>query len=247
MSMVNTLNDCARLISSSKKPDELREALLFTTQELGFGYFALTQHPNIDRSADRCIRLHNYAAEWQACYDRRNLGRADPVHRASHIWACGFPWSDLHNMIPFTDRDQAMLDEAETFDIGAGFTIPANVPGDLRGSVTFATRRGVPLPENTMLFVPALAGLAFQTARMIMQPQPRPQRLLTDHQLNIVRWIGCSKSNWEIGGILSLQEDTIKKHVRRLFAHYGVYKRTSLPLHALREGVLCLTDLFPES
>jgi hypothetical protein len=177
MSMVTTLNDCARLISDSKRPDELREALLVTCHELGFGYFALTQHPNVELSADRCMRLHNYAAEWQACYDRRNLGRADPVHRASHIWACGFPWSDLHSMIPFTDRDQAMLDEAGIFD----------------------------------------------------------------------RWIGCDKSNWEIGGILSLQEDTIKKHVRRLFAHYGVYKRTSLPLHALREGVLCLTDLFPES
>lgn len=244
MSGFASARDIAQMILTSSDLADLQEALEAASDWMGFPFFALTQHPRRDTSASGGMRLHNYPREWEVSYDRRRLGLADPVHRASHLRADGFRWRDLRAIIPFFDRDEEMLAEARFFEIEDGLTIPVNVPGEPCGSVTFATRSGQVFPEERLFFANNFAAIAYQTARVIAGVRPAAGKpRLTDHQLEVVRWIAVDKTDGEIAQILGVKTDTVSKHIRNACRSLGVYKRTSLPIHALFEGMLAFSDV----
>src|SRR3954463_12509074 len=116
---------------------DLREALAEVSREMGFSYFALTHHLDMRHAPQPAIRLHNYPGGWEDYFEDRQLGRSDPVHRASQLTTIGFAWSRLPEMIRLTARDHEVLKEAQSRGIGDGFTIPAHLPGEINGSCSF--------------------------------------------------------------------------------------------------------------
>jgi DNA-binding CsgD family transcriptional regulator len=55
--------------------------------------------------------------------------------------------------------------------------------------------------------------------------------------------VGSGKTNWEIGKILGVSEDTIHKHVSSAMRKYDVGKRTLLVVRALFDGQLSYRDM----
>jgi|SRR5579859_7596899 len=222
MSFVTTARELEQIIVTSPSREALRENLSYAADAMGFHFYALSHHPRSYGGRDSDLRIHNYPAEWEESYDRRRLGVSDPIHRASHIWGCGFRWRDISSIIPVTERDDAMLREGKVHGIFDGYTVPANVPGEPLGSVTFAIREGAPFPEDMIFFAERFARVAFQTARtidgqlVVLQETP-----VADRQLEIAMWVGRDKSDWEIAGILGLKADTVTKHVRALRQRLG--------------------------
>lgn len=236
------------IVEGVGSPDDLAAAMAAITSDLGFQYFALTHHVDIVASSGSAIRLHNYPAQWADYYDGNALGVTDPVHRASHVTSMGFCWSRMPYMIPLTASDRRVLALGRDQGIGDGFTVPANVPGEARGSCSFANQAGRPMPA-TMLPVAQLAGnFAFEAARRLWttrghMPVPQP-RILTDRQRDCVLWVARGKGDWEIAIILGISEETVARHVRDACERYGVNKRTLLVIRALFDGTLTFTDLF---
>ena len=235
------------LVEAAGNADDLAVAMAAITTELGFQYFALTHHVDIGAASGSAIRLHNYPPQWADYYDGNALGVADPVHRASHVTSLGFRWSRMPRMIPLTAADRRMLALGREQGIGDGFTVPANVPGEARGSCSFASQAGRPIAE-TMLLVAQLAGnFAFEAARRLWTkrghlPVP-PPRALTDRQRDCVLWVAHGKGDWEIARILGLSEETVARHIRHACERYGVNKRTLLAIRTLYDGTLTFTDL----
>jgi DNA-binding CsgD family transcriptional regulator len=237
--------DAAKLIVSSTCREALGEALLEAGRSMGFEFFALAHHPQAWRRRESDLRIHNYPREWELCYDRRRLGLSDPIHRASHLNASGFRWSEVAGIIPVTDRDRAMLQEARGFGIDDGYTVPTNVPGEQYGSVTFATTQGVPFPDQMLLYAEAFGHLAFQAARVVDGHRALPRKsAVTDRQLEIVVLIGQDKTDSEMAQILGVKEDTVTKHVRNICERLDAVKRNSVPLRAIFAGLLCFSDIF---
>lgn len=77
-------------LSSAGSQDELRSILADITKESGFTHFALIHHVDLRNSSEPPIRIHNYPEEWERYYDRKQLGRTDPVHRACQMTLVGF-------------------------------------------------------------------------------------------------------------------------------------------------------------
>lgn len=237
----------ARIVEASADADELGAALHAITRELGFEHFALMHH--VDTAAGgAAIRLHDYPAQWADYYEAQALGVSDPVHRASHVTSIGFRWSQMPRMIPLTARDRRILALGREQGIGDGFTVPAHVPGEARGSCSFAIGAGRPMPE-LMLPMAQLTGVfAFEAARRLWSGRgyrdeasaPR----LTDRQRDCVLWVARGKGDWEISRILGVSEETVARHVKQACARYGVNKRTLLAIRTLFDGTLCFTDLF---
>lgn len=228
--------------------DDLAAAMAAITAELGFQYFALTHHVDIVAASSSAIRLHNYPAQWADYYDGNALGVTDPVHRASHVTSMGFCWSRMPDMIPLTACDRKVLALGRDQGIGEGFTIPAHVPGEARGSCSFASEAGRPVPE-TILPVAQLAGnFAFEAARRLWSIRGHmpvaQQRPLTDRQRDCVLWVAHGKDDWEIAIILGISEETVARHIKDACERYGVSKRTLLVIRALFDGTLTFTDLF---
>jgi LuxR family quorum-sensing system transcriptional regulator CciR len=238
----------ARVVEAAGDADELARILLAITLELGFQYFALSHHVDVAVVGDSAIRLHNYPAKWADYYDAQTLGVSDPVHRASHVTSVGFRWSQMSQMIPLTARDQRILELGRTQGIGDGFTIPAHVPGEARGSCSFAIETGRPVPETTLPLAQLAGGFAFEAARRLWSGRGHrgetdaPQ--LTDRQRDCVLWVARGKGDWEIGRILGVSEETVARHVKQACARYGVSKRTSLAIRTLFDGTLSFTDIF---
>lgn len=236
-----------RIVQTVESVDDLAAAMALVAAELGFQYFALSHHVDVAAAGSAAIRLHNYPTQWAEYYDRRALGVTDPVHRASHVTSIGFCWSQISTMVPLTSRDRQMLVRGRKEGIGDGFTVPANVPGEARGSCSFANEAGRPMPM-LMLPLAQLAGaFAFETARRLWSgrghlvgPPPHP---LTDRQRDCVLWAARGKSDWEISRILGVSEQTVISHLAHARERYGVQNRTLLAIRALIDGTLTFTDI----
>jgi LuxR family quorum-sensing system transcriptional regulator CciR len=244
MDLYRVGDEFARTAEAIASLDDLHDLLARVSREMGFPYFALTQHVDVLRSEQRAIRLHNYPPDWVAFFDRNALGVSDPVHRASHLTASGFAWSRLPRMIHLTPRDRHVLDSARDQGIGDGFTVPANVPGEACGSCSFAVATGDELPGDRLLLAQWTGTLAFEAARRLSEVRGHDRtRALTDRQRDCVLWAARGKTDWEIGRILGVSEETVARHFKQARARYGVQKRTSLLIRALFDGTISFAEI----
>ena len=237
-----------RIVEMVTSTDDLTAAMVAVTAELGFEYFALTHHVDVVATSGIALRLHNYPARWADYYDGHALGVSDPVHRASHVTSMGFCWSQMPDMIPLTRADHEILALGREEGIGDGFTVPAHVPGEARGSCSFANQAGRPILPEMLPLAQLAGGFAFEGARRLCSARghlpdaPRP--VLTDRQRDCVMWAARGKGDWEISRILEVSEETVARHIKQACARYGVNKRTLLAIRTLFDGTLTLTDIF---
>jgi LuxR family quorum-sensing system transcriptional regulator CciR len=242
--MFNRVDAFVRDVRELKTEAELAEALGEVTLDLGFRYFALTHHVDVRRNSG-AIRIHNYPRDWERWFDDQGLGAVDPVHRASHMTSVGFPWSRLDEMIPLSARDRQVLEAARSEGIGDGFTVPAHVPGEAHGSVSFAAETGMTVPGDHLPLTQLAGAFAFEAARRIqrMREPVTPMPRLTDRQRECVMWAARGKSDWEIAQILGVSHETVIMHLKQARDRYGVAKRTLLAVHALFDGSIGFIDI----
>jgi LuxR family transcriptional regulator, quorum-sensing system regulator CciR len=152
----------------------------------------------------------------------------------------GFAWADVSGLILLSPRQRGILESARDEGIGEGFTVPINIPGEVNGSCSFATRFGKALPHNYLIFAQLLGSFAFQAARRLKQKarlsnDKRPP-MLTPRQRECVVLVGNGKSDWEIATILGLREDTVTKYLNAARERYGVARRMQLVVAAIYDG-----------
>jgi LuxR family transcriptional regulator, quorum-sensing system regulator CciR len=234
-------------VSAARTQEELRAILAEITTQLGFAHFALTHHVDLLNSSEPAIRIHNYPAEWECYYDRKQLGRTDPVHRACQTTAVGFTWSQLPRMIPLTRMDRAVLEAAAKQGLGNGYTVPAHVPGEVNGSCSFATARGRPLQAESLAAAQLVGAFAFEAARRLVKRDHKrsmdPARF-SDRERDCLIWVARGKSDSEIATILGISPETVHQYVKQARANYDAVSRSQLVAHALFSGTISFMDIF---
>lgn len=231
-------------ISAAHERVSLTAILSEACAAMGFSFFALSHHIDFAHSPDAGVRIHNYPGEWAAWFDARGLGVSDPIHRASHMTAKGFRWREVPRLIALTKNDHLVLDAARAHGIGDGFTIPANIPGEARGSCSFATADAVPLSEASLGCAQLVGLFAFEAARRIELARPSaPLPILTDRQRECVLWVARGKTDWEIAQILGVSHATVIEHVRNARERYGTSNRLVLAVRVIFDGALCFSDV----
>ncbi|MFA6125371.1 MAG: LuxR family transcriptional regulator [Sphingomonas sp.] len=247
MGMRSTAQAFVARVTAVSSAGDLDDALRAITLDMGFQYYALSHHVDIIAAGGKAIRVHNYPDRWADYYDANALGVSDPVHRASHVTSVGFRWSHIPQMIPLTACDRKVLLLGSDQGIGDGYTIPANVPGEARGSCSFANEAGRPMPDRMLPLAQLTGAFAFEAARRlwsVRQFELEPAQTLTDRQRDCALWAARGKSDWETSRILGLSEETVARHIRQGCERYGVNKRTLLLIRALFDGTLTFTDIF---
>ncbi len=248
-----------RFIEQSRRattPRELECLLGDITNAMGFDYYALMHH--VDLAPMRrdlrhmcngtLVAITNYPEAWVDSYVSRNLVASDPVHLASHRTNVGFRWGEADRFLRLSSEHREMFDDTRRAGIVDGYTVPANVPGEANGSCTFATRRGRMLPERNFAMAQLVGSFAFQAARsLVARAQAEPFYLeppiLTQRQLECVLLVGRGKSDWEIGRILGISEETVKHHMKQAREQYDVPKRVQVVMRAVYDGQISLSDV----
>lgn len=75
-------------------------------------------------------------------------------------------------------------------------------------------------------------------ARTLAQRSRREQ--LTQRELDVLQYLAKARSNKEIAVQLQVSEETVKTHMKSLFAKLGVQDRTDAVLAAIRRGIVHL-------
>ena len=242
-----TLGELVEMIDSIVNIDDLEIVMARICAILGFDHFALSHHVDVNCAAPSVIRLNNYPPPWAEFYYGNACGVSDPVHRASHVTSVGFRWSQIPAMIPLTTGDLRMLDLGREAGIGDGFTIPANVPGEMRGSCSFAITGHRPLPVDVLPLAQLAGAFAFECARNLAVRRGIERSgeapALTDRQRECVMWVARGKTDWEVSKILGVTEETVTRHMKQARERYGVPKRTLLAIRALFDGTLSFDDI----
>lgn len=250
---VQTFIDQSRLVTG---PLELERLLADISRDMGFDYYALIHHVDLSAySADLrhvtdngLLALTNYPESWIEAYVQRNIVADDPVLIASQRTNVGFTWEDVGKMIKVTSYHRAVTEDTRRAGLVQGFTVPCHIPGEANGSCTFAVRTGRSLPVRNLPMAQLIGSFAFQAARDLVRAslQDRvsaPAQPLSERQLQCVALVARGKSDWEIGKILGISEETVKRHLSLARAHYDVPKRIQVALRAIFEGQIALADV----
>lgn len=226
--------------------EQLRALLDDATRELGFHYFALLHHSSLRMSGSARIRIDNYPEAWVEELVRHELASDDPVHLASRRTVSGFKWQDLGSMIRLAERQAAILARSRHHGIGAGFTVPANVPGEPSGSCSFAVRVRAELPRQRLMCAELVGAHAFRAARRISMPQDRQERpQLSRREVQCLRLVAAGKTDWEIARILGISVETARQYVKRARAAYDVVSRAQLVACGLRDALVSFDEAIP--
>ena len=245
--------DASRTVRSAKDLERLIEAI---SHEMGFDYFALIHH--VDLSAMKqslshmddgsLIAITNYPETWVEAYLARNIVANDPILLASERTNVGFIWDDVDKLITVTSEHRQITDDTRRAGLMAGFTVPANVPGETNGSCNFAVCWGRDLPTANLAMAQLVGAFAFHGARSLVlnaknSPKPKPQSSLSPRQVDCLLLVARGKTDWEIGKILGISEETVKGHMAAARQHYDVTKRVQVVLRAIYDGKLAISDV----
>jgi LuxR family quorum-sensing system transcriptional regulator CciR len=222
---------------------------------MGFDHFALLHHVDLkpfDHAGGRVltsefIALSDYPDYWIDQYVASEIVNLDPVLLASQRTNVGFGWHQLGELIHLTETHRQIIDATRRNGLVDGFTVPANVPGELNGSCNFAVSSGHEAPRGNYPMAQLAGSFAFQAARTLVMhmrniPPDGPVQL-TDRQLECIVLVARGKTDWEIGTILGISRETVKRHIADARARYDVTKRTQIVLRALYDGLVPLSEM----
>ena len=225
----------------------LRALLDDATRELGFAYFALLDHSSPAGENPVRVRIDNYPADWVKEFTARGYGDHDPVHLASRRTNVGFGWRELERLIPMQRRHNMILARSRRFGLGAGMTVPANVPGEPSASCSFAMRAGQDLPAARLHCAELIGAHALCAARRLRPSAQQPRPHLSRRELQCLRLVALGKTDWEIACILGLSPHTARQYVKRARRAYDTVSRTQLVVYGLRDSWISFDDAFPSS
>lgn len=225
---------------------DLRVLLDSVTSELGFDHFALLHHSSLSSPRPGLIRIDTYPDGWEEELAAHGLIGADPVHHACARTNIGFAWFELPSLVPIGSKGREIFERSRRFDIGEGFTVPVNVPGEPAGSCSFATRAGAELPAERLLCAEQIGAHAFRAARRI-HGYPASARCphLSRRERQCVRLLAAGKTDWEIAAILGISVETAHQYVKRARAAYDVVSRAQLVACGLRDAVVTYDEAIP--
>lgn len=227
--------------------DSLHATLEQATHDLGFQYFAMGHHVDLNLPPEGIVRLTNYHQSWIGQIIEEGFFADDPIHAASTKSLVGFLWHDVGSLIELSDRQKLILETASKFGLAAGCTVPAHVPGEFFGTCSFGAPSFDRLRDDSLPAAYIVGAFAFEAARRIVRRQGRfPSEQvpsITPRQMEALIWVGRGKADSEISTLMGISRATAHEHVEHVRRAYGNAQRVHLIVRALFDGVVTFTDL----
>lgn len=223
---------------------ELSVVLEGIARDLGFSFHALVHHADLTHPPPNFIFLQNYPSHWVRDYARAGLHRFDAAQRLAGARPASFAWAELGQVTPLSRDEIRVLEAARKAGLGEGFTVPLHALGERAASCSFACEAGEPLPKGALPAAEFVAHVAFTVLFDLLHPGriATPVRL-TPRQIDCVTLMAQGKSDWEIGTILRLTENTVTTYLQSARQRIGVARRTQLAVAAVSYGLIGFDEI----
>jgi LuxR family transcriptional activator of conjugal transfer of Ti plasmids len=210
------------------------------TERLGFRWFAYLQ---VKESGSTLIS--SYPKLWTARYFKLGYQQLDPVVRRARREHDIFSWGGSAVRPEGTREQRRFLDEAMTFGISSGITVPIRGGFGRMAAFTLATDEPVARTERLLADARAIAqlvGLYFHihaTTRLGARPDPPEKiRVLTQRERQCLAWAAQGKTMADIAILVEIAPRTVVFHLENARRKLGAASIAQCVAEALHRGLL---------
>jgi DNA-binding CsgD family transcriptional regulator len=202
-------------------------------QPFGIDIFSCTEiaKPGKPASFDTLFGIQR--PEWIQHYKRQDYGRIDPAVRSVLTHTKAFRWIDVDQEDDPTLR--RLFGEAREFLGQEGIVVPIHGP---RGHIHVVLLNGDRIddsPETLPLI--RMASVYYAEIGVELQEEGQDESsdsFLSSRQIECLSWAAEGKSDWEIGAIIGISENTVHRHIEKAKAILGVRTRMQAVIAAWR-------------
>jgi DNA-binding CsgD family transcriptional regulator len=221
---------------------EFRKAV----EELGFRHFACCSHVDPLHPPGDAIMMHNYPGGWVRYYSEAKLYALDPVLQRAQRNPLPFFWDAAFRAEPITAAQKRLMTEALGYGIAHGYTVPFHLswlPGTLRASCSILPDTG-PIESRNYVVVQVMATYLYATVSYRRSGAREVNFVeLTTRERECLALAAQGKSDWEIGQILHLSENTVHTYFERAKQRLAVATRIQAVVRALMSGQISCGDV----
>jgi LuxR family quorum sensing-dependent transcriptional regulator len=212
--------------------DDAWNAFVGFSGDLGLPFAALVNVPGPGETlADSALYL-SCPGEWRKRYFEMNYFRDDPA--ALHLARSTDPytWHELLGFPHYTNAQRRIIHEAGEFGMQGGYVVPLVGSGTRSAIIEVAGgNKDLSTREKAELRLAAMC--THSRLQAIWKPRKHSLPPLSHREREVLQWAAMGKSDWEIGGILSISEKTANAHIESVKRKYGVSSR----IHAVVKGM----------
>lgn len=222
---------------AAKSETDVMAVLTRAARELGFDYCAYGIRLPFPLTRPKFHLLNNYPKEWQQRYADRQYMTIDPT--VAHALRSVLPlvWSDtvFQSCPEFWEDVQAYglrvgWGQACQNAKGTGLMTLARAHDDLSAAE---------LQDNQAQMC-WLANAAHEVLSPLVMKAlaPETSTILSDRELEVLRWTAEGKTSGEIGDIMNITERTVNFHVNNAVMKLGASNKTAATIKAAMFGLL---------
>jgi len=196
-------------------------------QGLGFDHALFGLQLNLPVLGSHQHVTSGYPTAYQHLYAARQFLRKDPT--VSHCLRRREPlvWGETM----YTVDSFELMEESRRHGLGHGLSVPVHQGLHAVSMLSLARDRPIGSPAETRQLIQAAGALAsclhICAASLIA---PHMLKALTPHftqrEMECFRWVARGKSNWDIGNLLNISEETVKFHMKSVLRKLNVSSRT---------------------
>ncbi|WP_434725503.1 autoinducer binding domain-containing protein [Mesorhizobium sp. RIZ17] len=181
----------------------------------------------------------NYPNEWQKRYRDMGYGQIDPVIKRIKRGPGVVRWTDVYADSTTTENERRMIDEAATFGLRSGITVPLYGPNDRIAIASFAKRTDHEIPDKITVYLELIALHFHLTISSFDIPRSiEPDASLSTREKECILWVARGKSSLDIGTILGISKNTVNFHIKNSMRKLGCSSRTVAVVNALKSGII---------
>lgn len=186
-----------------------------------------------DRRVGRVLWNVGFPKEIENYYRERGW-EVDPLPDIALNRGSAFRWSDAPRIAHLTPTQKKFLTT-----IGEGVAVPCTGPFARAGFVGVGlAHEDVVIDDALLRKVQVAAQLCFQRYCELVNVRDEQLPVLSERELDVIRWIGEGKSNAVIAEILGITKNSVDSYVKRIFAKLGVSDRTAAAVKAVALGLI---------
>jgi len=224
------------VIEACKTLDELLGGISAFSKPLGFTHAGIGQiiNPIVLARPITEVGISDYPEEFSERWLSQGYVMHDPILRYALSYRAAFTWREAYEYA--TRYGRRIFDEAEDFGLKDGIAIPVIVGDYPTGLVSLVhPKPNFTAGEIAHIQLVCIHGYT-RMLRIINAEKKDRTNALTVREIDVLHYVAAGKTNWEIGKILEISEDTIKMHMKNITRKLDAANRAHSVALGIREG-----------
>jgi DNA-binding CsgD family transcriptional regulator len=246
--MTDSLGNIDRFIDAinvASTHEEIFSCLTRQIDRLGFEYFAYELMWSAEGMYQSFYHT-NYPSDWLRYYIEKRYCRDDIICRQTAQRAIPFLWTEVNIDRLLTAQQIKVMNECKEAGLISGASVPIHGPGKAEAYFVVAGR--ITEEEFEKLFLSRRHELhliaTYAHERILALKMPYSSKdgdgKLTPREIEIITLSALGKDRGDIAQILSIGEETVKRHVANACRKLDVYNKTHAVSRALIQGLIAL-------